>query len=948
MIDFQSLVGDAVDNVPGVQGRRAEDRVEVAPAVRHARQPHRERRRGARRAEGEAGAQGRDRQRRPREEQASSSRSTRRCRFSSTGTAGSAATGTGRSCWSCSTSSVSADSRSASRKTLASSGAKKNAEALATAGLAPQRPPNRRSPMTVAAFRPRPLRARPRLRWLKPAKGKGKGEEGRQRFAGMLRTDRGTGAWSSAAGTGARAAAAAIPTDTWSYDGYETIDTEVDFDRFLARAEEAEGVRLRPRNDRAKPGQRPDRRVLVRVGAEGRLLPAGARPEEDAKLDPDKTLAALKPIFENPKVEKRNHNIKFDQIALAAAGVKLAGVAGDSMIAHYLLEPGRSRARARRPHASAPRPQEHRDQRTDREGQEADHDGQGPRRRSSRDTRPKTPTPRCNWPRTFEPQLAEKGFRKLYDEVEVPLIGILAEMELLGIRVDVPFLEKLGVEMGTELAVIEKDVHALAGREFNVGSLKELQKILFEEMKLPVQKRTGIKNEPSTDQESLERLAALGSRAAEEADRVPQAHQAEGHLRRCVAGGRGQKRARSHVVQSGVGRNGAAQFERSELAEHPGANRTGGAAPQGVHPARRVEAHHGRLFADRIAAARALLRRRDAARGVRGGPRRSHRRRGADLQGEGGRRNESATRDGEDGELRRLYGMSAMGLSARLSIPKGEAEPSSSTRTSPATRRCWSTSRTCSRSVRKTGEVHTMLGRKRRLDPAGISPQPRYQNRGQAEREAINYEIQGSAADLIKRAMLAVHRGLAAQKLHARMLLTVHDELVFEAPPKEVAAVAKLARDGNDRRDQAGRAAEGGRGRRPELAGCGGCFWVRPRPRDVRSGPGNRLGKSVVVGADASSGGKYDVGNSRNPGRGVPGWSAGDHRGFWLPAQSDWTRVLLMRPGPIQHSEDLASQEDSASSRAIPATRTEASRSPGSRERCRSGRVTSSRTNACT
>jgi len=95
----------------------------------------------------------------------------------------------------------------------------------------------------------------------------------------------------------------------------------------------------------------------------------------------------------------------------------------------------------------------------------------------------------------------------------------------------------------------------------------------------------------------------------------------------------------------------------------------------------------------------------------------------------------------------------------------------------------------------KTGEVGTLLGRKRHLEPGAINPNSRYQNRGQAEREAINYEIQGSAADLIKRAMLAVRRQLAARKLQAKMLLTVHDELVFEALPKEVATVAKLARD---------------------------------------------------------------------------------------------------------------------------------------------------------
>jgi DNA polymerase-1 len=95
----------------------------------------------------------------------------------------------------------------------------------------------------------------------------------------------------------------------------------------------------------------------------------------------------------------------------------------------------------------------------------------------------------------------------------------------------------------------------------------------------------------------------------------------------------------------------------------------------------------------------------------------------------------------------------------------------------------------------KTGEVRTLLGRKRLLNAGAINPNSRYQNRGQAEREAINYEIQGSAADLIKRAMLAVQRRLVAQKLHTRMLLSVHDELVFEAPPKEGAALAALVRE---------------------------------------------------------------------------------------------------------------------------------------------------------
>src|SRR5262249_10103335 len=110
----------------------------------------------------------------------------------------------------------------------------------------------------------------------------------------------------------------------------------------------------------------------------------------------------------------------------------------------------------------------------------------------------------------LEPQLAPAGLLDLYEKLELPLIAVLAEVEETGIRVDVPFLTKLGGEMATELAGIESEIYALAGHAFNIASLKELQKVLFDELKLPVQKRTGIKNDPSTDQESLERLAALG------------------------------------------------------------------------------------------------------------------------------------------------------------------------------------------------------------------------------------------------------------------------------------------------------------------------------------------------------------------------------------------------------------------------------------------------------
>jgi DNA polymerase-1 len=141
-----------------------------------------------------------------------------------------------------------------------------------------------------------------------------------------------------------------------------------------------------------------------------------------------------------------------------------------------------------------------------------------------------------------------------------------------------------------------------------------------------------------------------------------------------------------------------------------------------------------------------------------------------------------------------IYGMSAMGLSARLSIPKKDAEKFIDAYFARYPKVLDYQQRLLA-NAHKTGEVHTMLGRKRLLNKDAISANSRYQNRGQAEREAINYEIQGSAADLMKRAMLAVSRQLAERKMQTKMLLTVHDELVFESPPKEVKVVAKLARE---------------------------------------------------------------------------------------------------------------------------------------------------------
>src|SRR5205807_2754392 len=110
----------------------------------------------------------------------------------------------------------------------------------------------------------------------------------------------------------------------------------------------------------------------------------------------------------------------------------------------------------------------------------------------------------------LEPKLREEKLARLYHELEVPLIEVLAELEYNGIRLDVPRLRQMGKEMAAQLAAIERDIHDLAGRSFNIASPKQLRQVLFDEQNLPAQRRTGVTGEASTDQETLERLAILG------------------------------------------------------------------------------------------------------------------------------------------------------------------------------------------------------------------------------------------------------------------------------------------------------------------------------------------------------------------------------------------------------------------------------------------------------
>lgn len=523
-------------------------------------------------------------------------------------------------------------------------------------------------------------------------------------------------------------------------------------------------------------------------------------PPEDKHLDLDVVLEALKPIFGDADVKKINQNIKYDLLVLRAHGIEVRGVAGDSMIAHYLLAPG---ARTHNLDELA----------RDLLGHEnisiTSLIGKG----KSQKTIDQAPTADVciyaaedadvTWRLTelFESDIEKEQLRKLYDELEVPLIEVLTELEYNGIRLDVAFLNKLSLEMAAQLAQIESMIHEIAGRKFNIASPKQLREVIFDEMKLPIQKRTGLTGEASTDQETLEKLVRLDT------EKYPQAKLAIAIVEhRQIAKLKGTYvDALPALVNSKTGRlhtsfNQCIAETGRLSSSDPNLQNIPIKTAQGQQIRRAFLPREGwqLLSADYSQVELRLLAhfcKDEMLRQAFAEDRDVHASVAAEIF--------KAPIVEVTPEQRRLaktvnfgviYGMSAFGLAERLNIPRHKAEefidmyfaryPNVQRYQDNLLAQC-----------RKTGYVGTILGRRRKFDTKSIRERTTYVGRNQAERQAINMEIQGSAADLMKKAMLKVHRRLADEKRQARMLLTVHDELVFEVPLAELKPVAQLIRE---------------------------------------------------------------------------------------------------------------------------------------------------------
>jgi DNA polymerase-1 len=602
------------------------------------------------------------------------------------------------------------------------------------------------------------------------------------------------------AGENGPAAAPAAVEDNWQAD-YRLVDSEDEFEEFLRQLRKQKRIAF----DLETTSLSPLQAEIVgfafswRAGAAWYLPLRG--PEGAAVLDPRTTLERLRPILEDAGAAKVNQNIKYDLLVLRGRGVQPRGVAGDPMVADYLLHAGE------RSHGMEELSRRYLNHQvipiTDLIGKKS--------RKTPQLSMDQVPTARVAeysgedadvaWrlSELLEAQLEANGpLRKLYDDVEVPLIEVLAELEYNGIRLDLPLLHRLSADMGQQLAAIEKEIYDLAGHPFNIGSLVQLRKVLFDELKLPVQGRTGITGAASTDQETLEKLAALDHPGAALPRKILQ-HRRIAKLKstyvdalpEMVNPSTGRVHTAFNQTVASTGRLSSAE---PNLQNIPVRREEGQQIRQAFLPAEgwllltadysQIELRLLAQFCGDAELRRAFAEDRDVhaavAAQIFGVPE-------ADVTA-------NMRRMAKTVNFGVIYGISPVGLGQRLEMSRDEAAKFIAAYFGRYPKVQEYQARVLN-DCRKNGYVSTILGRRRHFDRDAIRANSTYQQRNTAEREAINMEVQGSAADLIKLAMLNVYRRLTREGRRARLLLQIHDELVFETPPEELSALAVLVRE---------------------------------------------------------------------------------------------------------------------------------------------------------
>ena len=564
---------------------------------------------------------------------------------------------------------------------------------------------------------------------------------------------------------------------------YETVTTTEDFERWLQRLEQAELFAFDTETTSLKYMQAELVGVSFAVSPfEAAYVPvAHDYPGAPTQLDRNQVLDRLRPLLESEQHAKVGQHLKYDMNVLARYDIRLRGIRFDTMLESYVLDSTASR------HDMDSLSLKYLGHKTIHFEDVA---GKGAKQLTFNQVALEQAAPYAaedadvtlRLHETLWPKLqALPGLQKLFEQIEMPLMPVLATMERNGVLVDCDLLGVQSKELGQRMDQIEQQAYEAAGAPFNLGSPKQIQAILFEQLALPVVKKTP-KGQPSTSEDVLAELAleyplprlilehrGLSKLRSTYCDRLPDYMDPDtGRVHTCY---------QQAVAATGRLSSSEPNLQNIPIRTEEGRRiRQAFIAPPGY---RLLAADYSQIelrIMAHLSGDEGLLRAFAEGADI-------HRATAAEVFG--------LEPDQVSGEQRRsakainfglIYGMSAFGLARQLGIERSAAQQYVERYFAryPGVKAFMDRTR---EQAREQGYVETVFGRRLYLPEINSR---NGQRRQYAERTAINAPMQGTAADIIKRAMIDLHGWLEASQLDAKMIMQVHDELVFEVAEQDV------------------------------------------------------------------------------------------------------------------------------------------------------------------
>ncbi|HZP65574.1 MAG TPA: DNA polymerase I [Rudaea sp.] len=509
-----------------------------------------------------------------------------------------------------------------------------------------------------------------------------------------------------------------------------------------------------------------------------------------AQLDRKKVLDALRPLLEDGRKPKLGQHAKYDINVLSTYGIAMCGVRYDTMLESYVLNASGNRhdmdSLAKKYLGYDTIPYEEVTGKGAKQISFAEVDIARAAQYAAEDADVTLRLHRALWPKLA----AEPALQSVFDEIEMPLVPVLARMEQTGVLIDLDKLKAQSAELGRRLLDLQQRAFTLAGRHFSLDSPKQLQQLLYEELKLPVSLKTPT-GQPSTNEDALEALAGL-----HELPRLVLDYRMLAKLRSTytdkLAEHVNPRTGRVHTsYHQAVAATGRLSSNEPNLQNIPIRTEEGRRIRQAFVPPPGYKI----LAADYSQIELRIMAHLSGDAGLLAafhGNQDVHRATAAEVF--------DVPPDQVDANQRRaakainfglMYGMSAFGLARQLGIGRNEAQGYMQRyfERYPGVQAFMEATR---ERARRDGYVETLFGRRLYLNEIRSKNQGL---RAGAERAAINAPMQGTAADIIKRAMIAVDGWLATLGDAARMIMQVHDELVFEVREDRLDEVTSGVRD---------------------------------------------------------------------------------------------------------------------------------------------------------